>query len=455
MAGRLVVVANRLPVKRTPTGWVTSSGGLVTALVPVLRDHAGIWIGWSGVADRPPDEFDAEGVQCLAVPLTRDEVDNYYLGFCNESIWPLYHDAIRTPRYRRGWWTSFTEVNQRYARAALEVASDRDVFWIHDYHMQLVPGFIRGELPGADIRFFLHIPFPPIELFSRLPWRQEVIEGLLGSDVVGFQTEHSARNFMNAATAFGGATRSGDVLVSDERATRVVTAPISIEAAEFERIARRESTAKRAEELRRELGNPHAMLLGVDRLDYTKGIEVRLRAFETMLEPLPVLGEALVFVQIAVPSRESIGDYATMRQEIERIAGHINGMYGRRHQPPVHYVYDSLEREELVAYYRAADVMVVTPLADGMNLVAKEFVASRVDDRGVLVLSEFAGAAQELNGAVLVNPYHIDGLANEMMRATVMDPGEVQSRMGRMREVVRTNDIRHWTEVLVGDVFAT
>lgn len=455
MSRRTIVVANRLPVQRSGDSWSVSPGGLVSALAPVVRRRSGSWIGWSGEADEEIDSFELEGIESIGVPISPREIDEYYLGFCNQSIWPLYHNSIRAPEYHRSWWHSYQTVNHKFATRALASGGPDDVYWIHDYQLQLVPGLIKGQRPGNSVRFFLHIPFPPIEIFSRLPWRGEIVCSLLGSDLIGFQTERSAANFIAAAVEFGQADANENGLVARDHLTRVVAAPISIDVDDFDRIARLESTERKVDDLRRQLGEPTCVILGADRLDYTKGIDVRLRSYETMLESLPGLAESVVFVQIAVPSRDSIKDYAAMRDEIELIAGRINGMYGTRHNMPVHYVYESLSRDELVAYYRAADVMVVTPLVDGMNLVAKEYVASRVDEGGVLLLSEFAGAVHELRGALSVNPFDIDGLSRELVRALVMDPEEVTARMRDMRVTVRSNDVGHWTRRALGDSLQT
>jgi len=446
-----VVLANRLPVHRTGDGWEVSPGGLVTALSPVLRESNGVWIGWGGEPDETIGSLTVDDIRCAGVSLSQEEIDEYYLGFCNKTIWPLYHYAIRTPEFHREWWRAFVSVNERFAERALEERQTDQVFWVQDYHLQLVPRLLREEGVTDPINFFLHIPFPPVELFARLPWRTQILKGLLGADLVGFQTARSSDNFKSAAQEFLDAEVDGDSIRTGDGSTRVVSAPISIDTAEFERIARLPSTVERARQLRSELGDPSCLIFGADRLDYTKGIDVRLRAFEAMLESLPALAENVVFVQVAVPSRQGIGDYAAMRDRIELIAGRINGMYGERHHMPVHYLYDSLSREELVSYYRACDVMMVTPLVDGMNLVAKEFVASRIDSTGVLMLSQFAGAAEELSSALMVNPFDIDGMASEISRAIVMDPREARRRMETMRSVVVENDVYSWTRAAMGN----
>lgn len=438
------MAANRLPVHRVDNGWERSPGGLVSALAPILQRTNGVWIGWTGSADEAIDPFRSDGIENIPVPLSGQEVDDHYLGFSNRTIWPLFHYAIRTPEYHRHWWRSYQAVNRRFAEAIVAVAKPDDLVWIHDYQLLLVPSMLRELAPDLESRFFLHIPFPPVELYARLPWRAQIIESLLGADVVAFQTPRGAGNFRNAAISFSEAVRGDDGLTLLDRSTRVVVSPISIETEIFENLAASDETAKKVVQIRTELGDPEVILLGADRLDYTKGIDVRLRAFETLLELYPDLADRVKFVQIGVPSRASIGNYVEMKEEIEQIVGRINSMHGSRHKLPVHYVYESLTPAELVAYYRAADVMVVTPFADGMNLVAKEYVASRSDGGGVLLLSEFAGAAQEFLEALLVNPYDIDGMAMQMLKAIEMDPAEAKRRMEEMRQVVHAHDVHFW-----------
>ncbi|REK25826.1 MAG: trehalose-6-phosphate synthase [Actinobacteria bacterium] len=451
MTRRIIVAANRLPVRRLEDEtWERSPGGLVSALIPILQQNEGVWIGWSGVADEDIEPFRHSGIENIPVTLSGLEVEDYYLGFSNETIWPLFHDAIRTPAYHRHWWRTYQEVNMRFARAIADAAEGDDLVWIQDYQLLLVPRYLKELAPSLNIRFFLHIPFPPVELYARLPWRQEVLEGMLGADVVGFQTNRGAGNFTAAATAFTESVESDGKLESSGHQTRVVASPISIETAKFESIAERDDTTERVKAIRAELGDPEFILLGADRLDYTKGIDVRFRAFEAMLERHPDLAERTKFVQIGVPSRSTIRDYVEVREEIEQIAGRINSTQGSRHYMPIHYMYESLTIDDLVAYYRAADVMVVTPFADGMNLVAKEFVASRVDDDGVLLLSEFTGAAQELRDAILLNPFHVDGIARKMYQAIMMEPEEQRRRMKMMRHIVREHDVHHWARSALG-----
>jgi alpha,alpha-trehalose-phosphate synthase [UDP-forming] len=442
----LTVVANRLPVSWNPETdeWEVSPGGLVSALVPILKDRKGSWVGWSGTAASEEEPFDLDGIRQVPVPLSNEEVETYYEGFCNGTIWPLYHDAIRPLEMHRHWWRPYQRVNQRFADAVDGSAEGDSPVWVQDYQLQLVPGMLRERFPDRRIGFFLHIPFPPLEIFGRLPWRSDVIRGLLGADVLGFQTRQSALNFARSAREFGGASGPAEALWANGRTVRLESVPISIDTAEFRRLAVAHETVTAAHTLRSELGNPRSLILGVDRLDYTKGIDLRFRAFETLLESRPDLHGEVTMVQIAVPSREGVEEYQIIRERIEQLVGQVNGTYGRPGWTPVHYQHRSLPREELVAYYRAADVMLITPLRDGMNLVAKEYIASRVDGTGVLVLSEFAGAAEQLDRALVVNPYDLDGLAATLERAVELPADEQRARMRVLRRNVTRWDVYTW-----------
>jgi trehalose 6-phosphate synthase len=444
MSGQRVnVIANRLPVRRTDDGWETSPGGLVSALAPILREREGAWIGWTGTAGDAPPPFTHEGIEQRPVPLSESEVDDYYLGFCNGTLWPLYHDAIRPPEFHRHWWRPYVEANRRFAEHAADTVHPGDIAWIHDYQLQLVPRMLRELQPATTIGFFLHIPFPPVEVFARMPWRRQVLEGLLGADVLAFQTRLGRHNFSRAARRYVGAVGGTRELTYGDRVVRLQDAPISIDTAFYSRLAASPGMADRVRSLRQQFGH-RTVLLGVDRLDYTKGIDIRLRAFETLLETHPERAGDLVFVQVAVPSREGIDQYAEMRTGIEELVGRINGRHGRPGRPAVEYLYGSLPPDQLVAHYLVADIMCVTPLRDGMNLVAKEYVASRRGNTGVLVLSEFAGAAQELRQALQVNPYDLDGVSDTFRRALTIDADEIGRRMALLRRQVRRHDVFAW-----------
>ncbi|MEA2010788.1 MAG: trehalose-6-phosphate synthase [Actinomycetota bacterium] len=444
---RIIVVANRLPVSWDGEQWTISPGGLVRALRPVLQEADGAWVGWPGIPDFAPDPFSHSGIDQRPVPLSEDEVDSFYYGFCNGTLWPLYHDAIVPPEYHRHTWKPYVAVNRRYAEETAAVLEPGDIAWVQDYQLQLVPSMIRAMRPGVTIGFYLHIPFPPIEIFARLPWRRQIIEGLLGSDVIAFQTRQSASNFARAARRFAGAEAIGRRdLRWNGRAIHLQSAPIAIDTGEFERMARSPAVRQRAAELRSELGDPDHVILGMDRLDYTKGIDLRLKAFAGLLEGTDRSHHEYAFVQVAVPSREQVPAYQDLRTDIEQLVGRINGEYGEPGWSPISYLYRTLPFEEVIASYVAADVMLVTPLRDGMNLVAKEYVASRVEGDGVLVLSEFAGAAEQLRSALIVNPYDVDAVANTIAAATAMPRAEQRSRMRKLQRAVRKSDVFDWAD---------
>src|SRR5215212_8310020 len=390
-----VVIANRLPVDRvtSPDGgtmWRTSPGGLVTALEPVIRRNGGAWIGWHGAPNEKLKPFDHDGMHLVPVPLSDDEVEEYYEGFSNSTLWPLYHDVVAPPEFHREWWDAYVRVNRRFAERAAKIAKPDAVVWVQDYQLQLVPSMLRELRPDLRIGFFLHIPFPPAELFQQLPWRRQVLEGLLGADLVGFQMPGGAANFVRLVRQrVGHKTHRDLVYLPDGRTVRAAAFPISIDTKEFEQLAQSPDVTARAKEIRSALGDPRKIFLGVDRLDYTKGIYARLRAYAELLGDGHFDVEDAVFVQVAVPSREHVEEYQRLRDETDRLVGRINGDLGRIGRPAISYLHTSYPREEMAALYRAADIMVVTPYRDGMNLVAKEYVTCRFEDDGALVLSEF------------------------------------------------------------------
>ena len=447
-----VVVASRLPVDRieNPEGepdWRPSPGGLVTALEPVMRQAVGVWIGWSGDAGPAAGPFRANGLDLVGVGLSGKQVRDYYEGFCNATLWPLYHDVIAPPQFHRRWWDAYVTVNRSFAQAAVAQAAPGATVWVHDYQLQLVPRMVRAQRSDVRIGFFNHIPFPGYEIFAQLPWRRQVIEGLLGADLLGFQRRADAGNFLRACRRAAGLSARGPVVrVTDSAGTREVRAaafPISIDSAALEEIARREDVRKRAAEIRLALDQPATLLLGIDRLDYTKGILHRLKAYGELLNE-GRLGPRVVLVQVASPSRERVEAYQALRDDVELTVSRINGDHAEVGSPPVHYLHQSYPREEMAALYLSADVMLVTPLRDGMNLVAKEYVSCRYHEDGALVLSEFTGAADELSGAFLVNPHDIEGLKDAIVRAATISPWEARRRMRAMRRRVREHDVAHW-----------
>lgn len=448
-----MVVANRLPISRIGEGeearWEASNGGLVTALVPILQRRGGAWIGWSGTAGRSAKVNKHDGMRIRQVTLSQPEIDRYYNGFCNRTLWPLFHDAIRAPEFNHAWWRPYVEVNQRFAKAAAEAAGHGSVVWVHDYQLLLVPRMLREVRPDLKIGFFLHIPFPPEELFSWLPWRVDLLQGLLGADLIGFQTHSDAQNFSRAARRYTDTDGTDTELHVGKRTVRVNSYPISIDFDWFEERARAPETLAETLKIKAELGKGRRVLLAVDRLDYTKGIDSRLAAYELLLKRGQISIDDCVLVQIAAPSREPVFEYAEMRTKIEQVVGRINGEYSVPGRVAVHYFRRSFTREELMPFYCAADVMVVTPLRDGMNLVCKEYIATRTAHTGVLVLSEFAGAASQLRRSLLVNPRDIEGMAATMHNAMNLPRQDAKHRMAILRTVVRRHDVHEWAGIFL------
>lgn len=473
-----VVVANRLPVDLVTahdgsTEWKASPGGLVSALSPILEARQGCWIGWPGVADAAPEPF-LNDAGALLYPVTLSEYDftAFYEGFSNATLWPLYHDLIVPPTYHREWWAAYRDVNTRFAEHAAVVAAPGATVWVQDYQLQLVPGILRQLRPDVRIGFFAHIPFPHPDIFRQLPWRHEIIRGLVGADVVGFQLVSDANHFVQLVDAGYGAANTTDhtvhtdhtvtggsaslreitarITTPDSREVGVAAFPISLDSgAQAKRSAGDEREIAR---LRADLGNPQVVFLGVDRLDYTKGIVERLRAFEELLESGAFSPSDVSFVQLATPSRERIEHYRKTRSVVEETVGRINGRFSTLGHPVVHYQHTSLPKHTLQLYYQLADVMVVTPFKDGMNLVAKEYVACHDDGSGALVLSEFAGAAQELQQAVLCNPFDMESIKTAMVTAATglrEHPDRMRDRMQHMHEHVLEYDVARWAQTFL------
>ncbi|TXK16422.1 trehalose-6-phosphate synthase [Homoserinibacter sp. GY 40078] len=449
-------MSNRLPVDRVidesgTASWKQSPGGLVTALEPVMRAADGAWVGWAGQADLELEPFDEGGIRIVPVKLSESDLEMYYEGFSNDTLWPLYHDVIAQPSYHRIWWERYVQVNRRFAEATAASSAPGATVWVQDYQLQLVPAMLRELRPDLVIGFFNHIPFPAYGIFSQLPWRGQIIDGLLGADVVGFQRVADAGNFSRAVRRLRGySTKTPyiDVPGTDDQPARRVIArafPISIDVTGFQELAARPEVQERAAQIRADLGNPKTIMLGVDRLDYTKGIGHRLKAFGELLAEGRLSVEDITLVQVATPSRERVESYRQLRDEIELTVGRINGDYGTISHQAVSYLHHGFPREEMAAFYLAADVMLVTALRDGMNLVAKEYVAARGDEDGVLILSEFAGASDELRAALLVNPHDIDGLKDTILRAIAMPRVERRKRMRMLRRRVSENDVTHWS----------
>ncbi len=461
---RLAVVSNRLPIvlkkeKRGKWQIVQGSGGLVTALGPVLKHRDGIWIGWIGthaeetpagplLSDLLSRGTKETGYSLKPVNLTREEVDRYYYGFSNEILWPLFHDLFSHCNFDPTYWEVYQRVNQKFARAVIEHTEENDYVWIQDYHLILVGRELKRLGICRQTGFFLHIPFPPLDIFLKLPWRFEILEALLEYDLIGFQTARDLRNFIGCVRALLGykvtGNRSLNTIFIHDREVHVGAFPISIDFREFADLARSEEASEKAWIIHANLPK-RQIILGVDRLDYTKGIPERLLAFGDALSLYPDMRRKVTFIQVVVPSRGSVEEYARLKHEIERLVGEINGKYTDVGWMPIQYIYRSLPRPELVAYYRTCEIALITPLKDGMNLIAKEYCACNIEEKGVLILSEFAGAASQLHpGALMVNPYDRVRTADAIHQAFVMANDERQARMRKLRRSVQRNDIINW-----------
>lgn len=455
----LVIAANRLPVDRVvaPDGssqWHRSPGGLVTAMDSVMRGREGAWVGWAGETGAAPEPFEESGMWLHPVPLSEQERETYYEGFSNDTLWPIYHDVIVPAHFHREWWQDYERVNQRFAEAVCEVAAPGAKVWIHDYQLQLVPALVRALRPDVRIGWFNHIPFPPVELFAQLPWRRQILEGLLGADYLGFQRTPDAQNFLRACRQLDARTTKGDTVATADpdgrtRQVRASAVPISVDFGGLEELAKTEPVRRRAEQIRASLGNPEVVMLGVDRLDYTKGIRHRLKAYEELLADEAISSPAVTLVQVATPSRERVLAYKQLRTEVETTVGRINGAYSAIGAPAVHYLHQSYPREEMAALFQAADIMLVTPLRDGMNLVAKEYVTCRHDDGGALVLSEFTGAWHEMKQSFVCNPHDIEGLKQVMLRVMSLEDRERRRYMRALRRRVGDNDVQKWADTFL------
>jgi trehalose 6-phosphate synthase/phosphatase len=450
---RLLIVSNRLPVtarlEEDRVRLVQASGGLATGLKSWHRSSDAAWIGWPGDVSHFTESQKSDLEERLAaagvipVYLSHDEVERYYEGFSNRVVWPLFHYLIDRVPVEPSGWEAYRHANERFARAVADAYRPGDTIWVHDYQLMLVPAMLRERLPDARIGFFLHIPFPTSEVFRILPWRRQILHGLLGADLLGFHTFAYLRHFVASLVHVDGIETDIDRVQVGPRTVRLGVFPMSVDSEAFETLAQDARVVAEAEAIRRDAGG-RRILLGVDRLDYTKGIPRRLLSVERVIMGDSELRDGIRYIQIAVPSRGRVDSYQTFRRQVEEAIGRINGACSTFRSVPIHYMHRSISRRQMAALFRAADVMLVTPLRDGMNLVAKEFVASRVDGDGVLVLSEFAGAAAELGEAVVVNPYDVDATAQGIRDALAMPEAERRSRMLSLRRRVTEYNVHHW-----------
>jgi len=459
---RLLVVSNRLPFvlekKREQWSLKPGSGGLVSALAPVLAHRGGVWIGWPGLPldkggewQKVLDEgYRERGYELVPVLLSENEVKGFYEGFANAIVWPLFHDLLGRCDFEPSFWYAYLDVNRKFAECVLEHSDGDDFIWVQDYQLIHVAHYLR-EREERRVGFFLHIPFPPLDIFVKLPWRAQVLNAFLAYDLLGFQTPRDTRNFLSCIEHL-----FPEVEIDEEgpiakvrlgpRTVRVGAFPIGIDYDQYDKGARSEEVEARMLDLREKLG-PFELIVGVDRLDYTKGLIERLEAYRDALRRFPALRERVILFQVVVPSREGVPEYQALKATLDQLVGEINGEFSMAGWVPVHYHYKSQSRCDLLSLYRMARACFVTSIKDGMNLVAKEFVACQLEGRGVLVLSEFAGAVAQLQeGALVVNPHDIEGMAEALHQAMEMDEEERRRRMRRMQEIVREQDIFWWVD---------
>jgi trehalose 6-phosphate synthase/phosphatase len=461
VTGRVLIVSNRLPITVTRVDGELqmnpSAGGLATGLSGIHGSGRSVWIGWSGYSG-PVDDLDRAALEraylrhnVRAIALNVDEVERYYESFCNGVLWPVFHYLIGQLPLEVQDFELYEAINRRFADAVIAEYRPGDIIWVHDYQLMLVPRMIREQLEDAPIGYFHHIPFPSSEVFRALPVRDQLLEGLLGADLIGFHTPSYVRNFASSALVRLGVATDVDRLRWQRRTVRLGVFPMGVAAAHFDAVSRTPEVLAQVDALRKP--DDMRLLVGIDRLDYTKGIPRRLLAFERFLREHPEMAGRVRLIQVAVPSRQNVDAYQEYRSQVDTIIGRIHGAFATPSWVPINYIYRGLPADEIVTLYRAADVMLVTPLRDGMNLVAKEFVASRSDEDGVLLLSEFAGADTELAEAVHVNPFDTIGMAEAYHRAVVMPKDERAARMRALRRRVMRFDVHRWAGAFL-DVLA-
>jgi trehalose 6-phosphate synthase/phosphatase len=460
---KTIIVSNRLPlqlnIEDDQVQSVPSVGGLATGLKSVHRDSDGVWIGWTGLTQEdidPKHEKDIEKEvskhQCAAVRLTNDDMEGYYYGFSNRTIWPLFHYFMEYAEFDDDFWESYKRVNQKFADVVLQNIEEGDTVWVHDYQLMLLPEMIKSQRPDVSVGFFLHIPFPSFEVFRTIPWREEILKGLLGADLLGFHTYDYERHFLSSVSRILGLPVSFNSIALNDRVVTVDSFPMGIDYEKFSAFAKanQQQTNITQSELQRRLQHhqeetPDAkLILSIDRLDYTKGIANRIRAFEHFLEKYPDYIEKVRLVMLAVPSRSNVPQYKLLKREIDELVGRINGKFSTVSWTPIWYFYRSLPFNNLIDLYTSCDVALITPIRDGMNLVAKEYVATRTDKTGVLILSEMAGAAKEMNEALLINPNSLDLISDAIKQALEMPVEEQQKRNGYMQSRLKRYNVEKW-----------
>lgn len=451
---KLIIVSNRLPVriqiKDEEVKYESSEGGLATGLGSIYQEGNNVWVGWPGatiesdkIRERVARDFEQKNLK--AVMLTQEEVDHFYEGFSNETLWPLFHYFPTYANYVREDWEAYQSANLKFAEAVLEIANPGDTIWIHDYQLFLVPRLIRDKRPDVSIGFFQHIPFPSFEVFRLIPWREQLLEGVLGADLIGFHTYDDVRHFISAASRILNIQSIANELVVEDRTVLIDAFPMGIDYEKYRNNVFEEKTRRNERKLGQLIAD-RKLMLSIDRLDYSKGILQRLHAYNLFLKTYPEYRERIVFFQLVVPSRDKVPQYASLREEINRLVSDINARYGTLTWQPISYFYRSFPIEMLSALYSSADIALVAPLRDGMNLVSKEYIASKVNRRGVLILSEMAGASKELYEAIIINPNNRQEMAEAIKEAISMPETEQERRIAIMQETVSKFNVHHWVK---------
>ncbi len=462
---RLIIVSNRLPLsiskKDGDIDITPSVGGLATGMKSFYKSYESLWVGWSGMNEEDLSGDDKQLIsnkleteKCLPVHLTAQEAENYYYGFSNKTIWPLFHYFTQNTRYVDDYWASYKKVNEKFAEEILKIVKPGDRIWVHDYHLLLLPHLIRQKAPDVLIGFFLHIPFPSYEVFRVLPWRNEILEGILGADLIGFHTYDYERHFMSCVRRLLGYESVFNLIRLENRTVKVDNFPMGIDYQKFKKSAIDQQSrgmrnrSKFQQEIDRYfLSMPERkLILSIDRMDYSKGIARRLEAYSLFLEQNPEYLKKITLLLLAVPSREGIEQYQQMREEIDKLVGQINGKYGDINWTPIWYFYRSLPFDSLISLYSSCDIALVTPVRDGMNLVAKEYIACRTDKTGVLILSEMAGASKEMSEALIVNPHNRQEVANAICESIEMSENEQIKRNDVLQKRLESYDVIKWAQ---------
>jgi len=462
---KTIIVSNRLPlqVELTKTGIkvIPSVGGLATGMKSVHRDSNGVWVGWTGLTDEEIDEnlqskvnAAVEKEQCVGVNLTEDDIQNYYYGFSNRTLWPLFHYFLEYTEYDKTAWESYKRVNEKFAEVVINQIEDGDKVWIHDYQLLLLPQLIKAKKPDISIGFFLHIPFPSYEIFRTFPKRAELLEGMLGADLLGFHTYDYERHFLSSVKRIAKKEVKFNKITHDNRIIKVDSFPMGIDYKKFENASldNQKQNNRQKTEIQRRLdehlsqSSSTKMVLSIDRLDYTKGIPNRIRAFEYFLNKYPEYREKIRLIMLAVPSRSQVPQYQKLKRETDELVGRINGQFSTVSWTPIWYFFRSMPFENLIDLYTSSDVALITPVRDGMNLVAKEYVATRTQKDGVLVLSEMTGASKEMGEALQINPFNFEEIADTLKQALEMPKVEQKSRMSSLQKRISRYSVERWAE---------